>query len=94
MPFNDDLINLHLNPTPIIGALKYGYWQAIRGHFNMYYQPDLAIYDIFSGVPIAFKPMIPARVTAKLLQIIPAPFQALLLPVKYWLEASYIRWRL
>lgn len=94
MPFNDDLINLHLNPTPIIGALKYGYWQAIRGHLNMYYQPDSVIYGKFSGVPIAFKPIIPARVTPKLLQIIPAHVQSLLLTVKYWLEASYIKWRL
>ena len=89
-----DLINSYLNPTSIIGALKYGYWQAIRGHLYMYYQPESVRYGKFLGVPIASKPIIPVRVGAKLLQIIPAPVLSLLLIVKYRLEASYIKWRL
>lgn len=85
-----DLINSHLNPTPIIEALKYAYWQAIHGRLYINYHPESPIDGKFLGVSLYmfFKPTIAARVIAILVQMIPAPVRALLRPVKYWLETK------
>lgn len=86
-----ELINSHLNPTSIVGALKYGYWQAIRGHLYMYYHPESVMEGKFLGKSLIFKPKIVARYIDRILPIMPAPVRALLRPVYYWVEASCIR---
>lgn len=35
-----DLINRCLNPKDKMGAIKYAYWQAVRGHPYIYYTPE------------------------------------------------------
>lgn len=35
-----DLINSHLNPKPVLGALKYGYWQEAWGQLYESYVPE------------------------------------------------------
>ncbi|SES95943.1 hypothetical protein SAMN04488587_1721 [Methanococcoides vulcani] len=44
-----DLINGHLNPANKIGALKYAYWQAVRGQPYIYYSPESVSCGKFMG---------------------------------------------
>ncbi|WP_445475040.1 capsular polysaccharide export protein, LipB/KpsS family [Methanococcoides methylutens] len=45
-----DLINGYLEPGDKIGALKFGYWQAIRGESYVYYKPESVRGGAFMGV--------------------------------------------